>query len=242
MCASEWCVFFLTCCDAHTGVCSSAHATPSIGLARFEVGPVERNPPNYAQPDAHASGVRLSRRHSGGRGAAMALGAGSALNQTNPVLVCTYMEVILKHPPPRRWVPPSRSQVWLARPGGGSETPAPPSRSEVCGWRCADPPHLGEVCSWDVPTPPTPTPGYDNTQHTVGVLCIIPYIIYVLLYFVFVLVLWGKAGHSYRYRDPPPGPLHPPPGPLQLYSGIKKSGPRGICTVSYRMEVRNRTN
>jgi len=50
-------------------------ACDSIGLTRFEVGPVERNPLNYA----HASGVRLSRRHSGGRGAATALGAGSAL-------------------------------------------------------------------------------------------------------------------------------------------------------------------
>ena len=50
-------------------------ACDSIGRSRFEVGPVERNPLNYA----HASGVRLSHRRSGGRGAATALGAGSAL-------------------------------------------------------------------------------------------------------------------------------------------------------------------
>ena len=55
--------------------CVFISACDSIGRSRFEVGPVERNPLNYA----HASGVRLSRRRSGGRGAATALGAGSAL-------------------------------------------------------------------------------------------------------------------------------------------------------------------
>ena len=61
------------------------------------------------------------------------------------------IDVTLKHPPPRPSTPPSRSQVWPARPGGGYLHPPPGLRS-VAGPTCYPPP--GITCiSWRLEIP-----------------------------------------------------------------------------------------
>ena len=63
------------------------------------------------------------------------IGCGPTLRSFfSPRSALTYMNVILKHPPPPPWVPPLRSEVWPVRPGGGYVDP-PPGRRSAAGRR-----------------------------------------------------------------------------------------------------------
>ena len=124
------------------GICSLGAAGNAFAGSRGQqtVSPPPKEMSSIACPThwTRVHNASTSRKWCDGVKCALALDGrglpGGRLGSEKSTMYSSHMEVTLKHPPPPPGVPPSGSEVWPVRPGGGYVDP-PPARRSAAGRR-----------------------------------------------------------------------------------------------------------